>query len=136
MPLRKIGKRNESIDLLGFDENQKPYIIELKKPTANDSIDKIIDQINSYADCFDTIRDNVQREVRERYLWKAFQFSKGIGKIILSSRSFFNGKQIKSFKEIGIYVCSFSGLKENFNNINILGKCGSKGVVRLKIENR
>jgi hypothetical protein len=137
MPLTKIHKRNKCIDLLGYDKNFKPYIVELKKPKSPESVDKIIRQIDGYAERFDECCHYVEKEIRKRYLWNDFKFStERVGKIFLASRQFFEDKHFESFEKIGIFACSFSKIKENFDNLDILSKCGSKGVVGLKIHNK
>jgi hypothetical protein len=137
IPLEEKASRNQCIDLLGYDHNFKPYIIELKKPKSTEKIDEVTTQIHRYENLFEKTRDNIERETRKKFLWKEFRFSPGLGKIILSSRDFFNRiTSVPSFKDSGVFLCSFSRLQSNFDNLKILEKCGSKGVVKLKIENR
>ena len=57
--------------------------------------------------------------------------------MILAHRKYFKGTSPDSYKSTGIYCCSFSGIQSNQEKEgSLLKKFGSKGLVRLKIENR
>ena len=113
IPLEKNAPRNQCIDLIGYDQNLKPYIIELKKPGNNEKIDKVIAQIDRYGILFEKAKDSIENEIREKFFWEKFSFTPGIGKIILSSRDFFNKiSNAPSFKDSGIFICSFSRLQK------------------------
>ena len=52
MPLQTGQSRGQCIDLLGYDQNKKPWIIEVKKKSSGEKIDRIIKQINVYEKIF------------------------------------------------------------------------------------
>jgi len=136
-PIKSNAKRTECIDLLGYDQNHKPYIVELKKPNSNEKLDKVFDQLHRYSEQFALIKEYIQAEVQEQYYWKDFKFSGDVGKIILSGRNYYKShKKLPKFNDIKVYICSFSGIKEDFGDLKLLKKFGSKGVIRLKVENK
>ena len=141
MPTKKNNRsRDECIDLFGYDNNHKPYIIEVKRPTAKDNINDVIEQICRYEKQFINIYKDVESEIKIKYNWKNFRFSDGVGKIILSGRSFYMNKRkegtLGSYRELGIYMCSFARISNDKDSYKLLDKFGSKGILRLKIENR
>lgn len=140
MPLETEQSRGRCIDLLGYDQNKKPWIIELKKKSSPDSIDKIIKQINDYENMFQEIREYVEDEIRKRNHWNEFKFSEGTGKIILAGREFFKdkSKSLDSYKSLGIYCCSFSRIQDEIKEGKaiLLENNKGKGFVSLTIHNK
>ena len=138
MPLETGQSRGRCIDLLGYDRNKKPWIIELKKKRSSDSIDQIIKQINDYEDMFQEIRDYVEDEIRKRNHWNEFKFSEGTGKIILAGREFFKNIRLGSCKSLGIYCCSFSRIQDEMKEekVALLENNKGKGFVSLTIHNK
>lgn len=143
VPLKKGTKRGECIDLLGFDDQWHPYIIELKTSNTSDRVEKIIKQINKYEDLFKNCMKNIAREVQNKFHWKDFKFSPEIKKIVLIPRKFYNSEKnkfaLKKYKDSSIFLCSFSRLKDikdKNGNFKILKLRSSYGFVALKIENK
>ena len=138
MPLETGKSRGRCIDLLGYDQNKKPWIIELKVKRSTESIDKIIRQINDYEAMFQEIRDNVEEEIRKRNHWKEFKFSEGTGKIILAGREFFKGISLDSCKSLGIYCCSFSRIQDEVKEekVVLLENNKGRGFASLTIHNK
>ena len=137
LPLQTGKSRGECIDLFGYDQNKVPWIIELKKSGSNERINKIVDQINRYEVLFSSIKKHIEVEIREKYHWNDFEFADGTEKMILAHRSFYKNDTPEGYKSLGIYCCSFSDIRANEEKeIFLLEKFGSKGFVRLKIENR
>ena len=137
LPLQSGKSRGECIDLFGYDQNLMPWIIELKKSGSNESLNKIVNQINRYEDLFSPVREHVEREIQEKFHWKDFRFASETGKMILAHRAFYKNDPPGRYKSIGIYCCSFSDIRANGEKeISLLEKFGSKGFIRLKIENR
>ena len=138
MPLETGQSRGRCIDLLGYDQDKKPWIIELKKKRSSDSIDQIIKQINDYEDMFQEIRDCVENEIRQKYHWHEFNFSEGTGKIILAGREFFGDMSLDSCKSLGIYCCSFSRIQDEMKEgkVVLLENNKGRGFVSLTIHNK
>lgn len=124
--------------MLGYDQNKKPWIIELKKKRSPDSIDQIIKQINHYENMFGEIREYVEDEIRKKIHWNEFKFSEGTGKIILAGREFFEDKSLDSCKSLGIYCCSFSRIQDEIKEgkVVLLENNKGKGFVSLTIHNK
>lgn len=123
----KTGSRVECIDLLGYDQDHMPWIIELKKGKANDSLDSVVAQINRYAKVFEEgVRSPIQDEIRERFLWTDFCFSEGLGKMILAHQEFFKdrkkGDTLEDLKATrnDITFASFAGGKKEASIISNL----------------
>jgi len=137
MPLQTGKTRGQCIDLLGYDQNKVPWIIELKKSESSEDLNQAIKQIYRYEDLFQRVRNNVEQEIQEKFHWSEFGFSEDTRKIILAHRKYFQDVSPESYKSLGIYCCSFSDIRANKEqDISLLDKFGSKGFVRLKIENR
>jgi hypothetical protein len=133
LPLQTGKLRGRCIDLLGYDQNKVPWIIELKKADSNEKLNQVIEQVLEYADLFRGVRNSIEHEIQKKYHWNEYRFSENTQKMILAHRSFFQNTWPKNHETLGIYCCSFSHtLAEN----SLLEKFGSKGFVRLKIENR
>ena len=138
MPLETGQKRGRCIDLLGYDQKKKPWIIELKEKRSSESIDQILKQINDYEDMFQAIRKHVKDEIRQKYHWKKFKFSEGTGKIILAGREFFKGIRLDGCKSLGIYCCSFSRIQDEVKEekVVLLENNKGRGFVSLRIHNK
>jgi len=137
MPLQTGQARGRCIDLLGYDQNKSPWIIELKKADSNEKLDQVIEQILDYEDLFREVRNNIEREIQDKYHWGEFRFSGTIKKMILAHRKYFEGISIKNYTALGVYCCSFSNIgAKSEQEISLLENFGSKGLVRVKIENR
>jgi hypothetical protein len=110
VPLWKRGnRRDECIDLLGYDGDHRPWIIELKQADSNDKLSQVVAQLDGYAEAFKMgIRDQIEREVRQRFLWPDFRFAAGLGKMILADRRFFPKQQLLSPQREDILLCSYS----------------------------
>ena len=48
LPLQTGRPRGQCIDLLGYDENKVPWIIELKKSTSRERLGEVVKQIRRY----------------------------------------------------------------------------------------
>jgi len=137
VPLQTGQSRGRCIDLLGYDQDKTPWIIELKKADSNEKLNQVIEQVFSYDSLFRKVRKNIEHEVQEKYHWSEFKFSKDTQKVILAHRKYFQGTSLKNHNGLGVYCCSFSDIRANSEQgISLLEKFGSKGFVRLKIENR
>ncbi len=100
IPLKSGASRVNCIDLLGYDQNHTPYIIELKKSSSNESLLEIIDQINEYEILFKDVKSYIEKEFKTKYHWKNFSFSSDLIKIILVHRDFFGEEENKQLKKI------------------------------------
>ena len=144
VPLKSGASRVNCLDLLGYDQNHIPYIIELKKDSSTDSINKIIKQVNGYEHMFNDVSYFIEKEFKSKFHWDEFSFNSAPIKIILAHRTYFENKVIdKKNIDDRTYICSFSGLrkiskvdKKGKENITLLDQCGSNGYVNLKIHNK
>lgn len=137
LPLQTGQSRGRCIDLLGYDQDKVPWIIELKKTDSNEKLDQVIEQINQYGCLFSEVKNSIKQEIKEKYHWDEFKFSGNTKKMILAHRGFYKGASLENYKALGIYCCSFSDIRAKREQGNsLLDKFGSKGFVRLKIENR
>lgn len=138
MPLQTGQSRGRCIDLLGYDQNKKPWIIELKKKNSNEKIDQIKKQIDDYEDIFQKIREHVEAEIRIKFHWNEFKFSEGTGKLILAGREFFHReKSLENYKSLGIYCCSFSRIQNEIKDRKVvLLEKNKQGIINLKIHNK
>ena len=146
IPLKKSASRVNCLDLLGYDQNHTPYIIELKKDSSRESINEIIEQVNGYEHMFNDVSNFIEKEFKSKFHWDEFSFNSAPIKIILAHRTYFKNK-VKVIDKKSIddrtYICSFSGLrkiskvdKKDKENITLLDQCGSNGYVNLKIHNK
>jgi hypothetical protein len=134
-----LGRKGDRLDLLGYDEDHNPYLIELKKDSTNEDLNQVIEQIRRYERQFSDLKRGIRDEFREKFHWPEFEFTDEVKKMILAHREFYKGKSRKDYKSTDIYICSFARLKDICGadgNVIILDKRGSKGYVNLKIENR
>ena len=60
MPLSDSQARDSCIDLFGYDQNRKPWIIELKKGNSTEHGENIMGQLTGYDQRFQTIRPYVE----------------------------------------------------------------------------
>lgn len=130
VPIYSRGnKRDECIDLLGYDSNYHPWLIELKASTSNEKIADIVTQLNRYMNAFEEgIREPVQNEIRERLLWPSFSFQGDARMMILAERSFFSrrSKDLRSNSD-----CTFCSFSKCTNETTMLES--PRANVRLKI---
>ena len=134
-----LGRRGDRLDLLGYDEEHNPYLIELKKDNTNENLNQVMKQVHRYENQFSEIKSNIRDEFREKFHWPEFEFTDQVKKMILAHREFYKGKSAKDYKSTDIYICSFARLNDIYDadgNVIILDKRGSKGFVSLKIENK
>lgn len=139
IPLKSGSPRVNCIDLIGYDQNHTPYIIELKIDSSNESLDEIIEQVNGYEVMFNVVKSHIENEFKSKFHWADFSFNFSPIKIILVHRAYYENKSFKKLKiDERTYICSFGGVKDisKNGNITLLGQCGSKGYVNLKIHNK
>ena len=137
LPLQTGKQRGRCIDLFGYDQNKVPWIIELKKADSNEKLNQVIEQILEYENLFRGVRNSIEHEIQRKYHWNEFRFSENTQKMILAHRKFFQHASPKNYETLGVYCCSFSDIRaKSEQGISLLEKFGSKGFVRLKIENR
>jgi len=134
-----LGRRGDRLDLIGYDEDHHPFLIELKKDSTNEDLNQIMQQVHRYERQFKDIKIAIRDEFRMRFHWPEFEFTDKAKKMILAHREFYKDKSTKDYRSSDVYICSFSGLKDIYDadgNVIVLDKRGSKGFVSLKIENR
>lgn len=139
LKLKSGSSRVNCIDLLGYDKNHIPYIIELKIDSSTEPLDKIIRQVNEYEEMFNNVKPYIEKEFTSKFHWCCFSFVSEPVKIILVHRDYYENKSLnKSQIDNRTYICSFSRVKDISKNgsITLLEQCGSNGYVNLKIHNR
>ena len=111
VPIYARGKkRDECIDLLGYDADFQPWIIELKIGKSAEQLNDVVSQVNRYSTAFaEGIKKSVEIEIQSRLLWGSFKFSGAVNKMILADRSFFKNCKDKPENADDIAFCSFSG---------------------------
>lgn len=133
VPIYARGKkRDECIDLVGYDESFHPWIIELKIGKSSELLDDVVSQVNRYASAFDEgIRGPIQDEVRARLLWPIFSFEGAVNRMILADRSFFAGHKEHPENSDDIVFCSFSRYTDEMTLLET-----PRSMVKLKVEKR
>lgn len=133
------GGRDNCIDLLGYDEKHNPWIFELKKENTRDSIKKMIEQVNCYAEKFADIIPSVAKEISKVYFLNNFSLTKNIRKVILIPREYYNNRDLTlPNHNQGIFFCSFARIKSLYDDdgqVNLLSKTIKSGWIRLRIMN-
>jgi len=66
VPLLGSTFKGNCMDLLGYDKDHNPYIFELKVDLSNKKLDKIVTQINDYADKFIIVHDAIEDELQRK----------------------------------------------------------------------
>lgn len=137
MPLKSVQPRDKCIDLLGYDRDKTPWIIELKSSDSSEKIEEVIQQINGYEKDFKKVRPCVEKEIRDKYLWPDFTFSDEIGKIILVHRTYYERNPIKKYRDCDIKFCSFAKIKdvEKDGVIDLVNRDWENGIVTLEVKN-
>lgn len=83
--------RGRCVDLMGYDDAHNLYIVELKKKESSERIEKVIEQINDYADIVKIIQPHIEKEFEEAFFFP-IKFA-SIKKMILAPREFYTGKK-------------------------------------------
>jgi ribonuclease J len=123
--------RRNCADLLAYDQEYRPYLVELKRGDASDKPDEVIRQVQRYAQMFDTIRTEVQKEVREVFLWPKFSFCGPVQQVILAPKSFYTRYKkewIQKAESTGILLCYFPGRRD----MSQISKTGIVGIHALR----
>jgi len=138
VPLQSGQSRGKCIDLLAYDSNLNPYIIELKKGLSTDKLDMVCEQIKDYQSDLSKLIKNISIEIKNKLFISNFALTSDIKKIILAPRIYFekNKKLKNGFQDImkqnsDILFTSFSNLKD-VENILV----NNKDIVELKIYNK
>ena len=133
VPLFDGISRGNCIDLLGYDIDHNPYVIELKVDSSKEKLDKIVTQINDYAGKFMYVRDGIEEELQRKLHLPGFKLGNTIKKVILIPRDYYKHNPIDDYLESDILFCSISGLR---NTSDILSKRISKDDVELVVYNK
>jgi len=138
MPLKAVQSRDKCIDLLGYDRDKTPWIIELKSSDYSQKLEDVIRQINGYEKDFKKVRPFVEKEIRDKYLWPDFKFSDEIGKIILVHRTYYEKNPIKEYRDCNIKFCSFAYIEdvEKEGEINLIKGDKKDRIITLRVENK
>ena len=135
IPIENRGKR---IDLIGYDKDRNPWIIELKAHDSKERIDEIIQQINGYEIIFKTQIDAIEKEFTDKCFLN-ISLTRKIKKMILAPREFYENQEKKTYPKMDeIVVCSIARIKEVFDsldNFTLGSKLGDYDRINLKVEN-
>lgn len=116
IPLLNEKPRTNCIDLLGYDQDHHPYIIELKKDDSSEKIEDIIDQVTEYEKQFALISREVEKQFRAIFHWSDFKFSYPAYKLIVAPKEFYTKKSIPSTSGIpNLYICAISNVKKVYD---------------------
>jgi len=136
IPIENRGKR---IDIIGYDEELNPWIIELKADTSTESIEEIINQVNGYGEILPSLLEGIKEEFFSKFFLK-LNLTDNIRKMILAPREFFQKQEKKGFPLMNeMYLCSIAKISEIFDsegNLTLDSKLNQFDVLNLKIENR
>ena len=118
--------RRNCADLLAYDREYRPYLVELKRANANDKADEVIRQVQRYVQMFDAVRNEVQQEVREAFLWPEFSFCGPVQQVILAPQSFYKRyakEWLQKAASAGILLC-YLPRRRNMSRISKTGIVG------------
>jgi len=136
IPIENRGKR---IDLIGYDKDKNPWIIELKAHDSTEKIKEVIQQINGYEIIFKNQIDAIEKEFADKCFLN-ISLTRNIKKMILAPRDFYENQDTKTYPKMDeIVVCSIARIKEIFDSSDnfILGsKLGNYETINLKVENK
>ena len=136
VPLDKSPSGSNRIDLLGYGENHRPYIIEIKREDSSDSIESVERQLTLYKRKFQASREYIENEIKHELFWPEFVFL-GEPNLILLAPAKYYLKHIEPCHSPDIRLCTFgrrpSIRNEADDNINILSKVQSSGYVSLRL---
>jgi len=134
-----LGNREERIDLLGYDSEKNPYIIELKTDSSTEKLPDIINQINNYSRIFPSIVPFIEDEFYNKFFFN-LKFTNDIRKIILAPREFFQTIKDKSiYPSVDeVMLCSISKVKTVFDEKKLIieDKLAQYETITLKVENK
>lgn len=133
VPLIAGISRGNCVDLLGYDNDHNPYIIELKVESSKEKLNEIVKQINDYSDKFMYVRDGIEEELQRKLHLPDFKIGTIVKKVILIPRNYYKHNPIDDYLESEILFCSISGLR---NTSDILSKRISKDDVELVVYNK
>jgi hypothetical protein len=134
--------RDNCIDLLGYDEEHNPYLIELKKQDTSDIFQDIINQLGRYETDFKKILQRVSAEIADTFLFREFNLTDKIIKIALIPREYYKNDKIipvPPYKKCGVIFCSFARMKKIYDDngyVCIADQAKNRGYISLRIENQ
>ncbi len=136
IPIENRGKR---IDLIGYDTEKNPWIIELKADSSNEKISVIIEQVNGYSSILPSLLPGIKEEFLDKFFLE-LKLTDNIQKMILAPREFFEQQEKNSYPKMQeIYLCSIARVKEIFDsegNLTLDTKLNQFDELTMKIENR
>jgi hypothetical protein len=148
VPLETGTTRVRCLDLIGYDSKFRPWLIELKRAEAHDSISDVIEQLRQYADLFSASQEGIVKEVQKKLFWAQFRFAGGPCMMVLAPRRYFTESRrdladmrdpprLESFGDAlsgeGTAFCSFAGIR---NGAELkLAEANRSGPVSLRIIN-
>lgn len=136
IPIEKNGRK---VDILGYDSDFNPWLIELKADNSKEKVDKVVNQINGYAEVLPSVIEEMQDEFYNRFFVN-LNLTNNIKKMILAPREYFEGQVKSNYPKLdNIYVCSIAKIKKVFDDEGVFllnDKFSQLKSLTLKIENR
>lgn len=133
VPMCSGKSRDKCIDLLGYDQDFNPYIIELKVGKSSEPLDKIKKQIDSYEVLLRLVLKDIEKELGSLLHFPNFSFTSDVKKVILIPREYYAKKDIKRFQNCDTLLCSISR-KRRLDNLLI--NSGKSNDVVLSVKNK
>jgi hypothetical protein len=139
IPIENKGKR---IDLIGYDEDKNPWIIELKCDDSKEEVIKVVEQLAGYKKILKSHINMICKEFNEKFFID-LELTNNIQLMILAPREFYatpsnSDKSIYPDYE-DVKVCSIAKIGKLFleNGEFHLDKIfGKVKVINLKVENK
>ena len=108
-----IGIRGRRIDLIGYDTEKNPCIIELKAATSPEKISQIINQIEGYAQQLPLLLSSIENEFNTKFFLN-LNLTRNIRRIILAPREYFSKQERNDYLNVkDIFVCSIGLIRKN-----------------------
>ena len=119
--------RDLCVDLVGYDAERNIYLIELKKGSSSENLDKVIYQINNYGKIVKKIKRLIEIDFKNTF-YIPIKF-KNIKKLIIAPREFYNINERIELDTSIEYL--YFGVKDIIRK-----KVGSPVVVNVMFKNR
>ena len=90
-------RRDNCVDLVGYDVKHNLYLIELKKGSSTEALAKVIDQVNGYENKVTEIKKYIEEDF-EKTFYLNLKFKK-IKKLILAPREFYKRNKRSDYSD-------------------------------------
>ena len=98
VPLLAGTARGKCVDLLGYNDDNELYVIELKKKDSKEKLDKVNKQVSEYQLMIEKIVTYLEKEFKETFFFDIkFQ---SIKKLVLAPREYFKNQNLKKDQNV------------------------------------